>query len=81
MDTQLRDKLALDRTMLALERTILAYARTALAFVASGVSVLHFLPSDVALVGWTLIVAAFATSVFGTWRFVKVRRDLRGAGP
>lgn len=71
-----RDRLAVDRTHLANERTLLAYARTALASVITGLGVLKFFP-EVRAVAVALIVAGTATAVFGMWRFLKMRAQLR----
>ena len=77
----LRDRLALDRTVLANERTLLAYLRTALALLAGGVTLLHFVDTDWALVaGWISVPLAVVVGVAGVWRFVRVQRRLGRVG-
>lgn len=70
------DRLAVDRTHLANERTLLAYARTALASVITGLGVLKFFP-EVRAGAISPIVAGTAVAMFGTWRFVRMRAQLR----
>ena len=77
-ELELRDQLALDRTVLANERTLLAYVRTALGLVGAGVGVLQFVGGTAArLGGWTLVGAALVTLLIGIWRYSVVRRLLR----
>jgi putative membrane protein len=71
-----RDRLAVDRTHLANERTLLAYARTALASVITGLGMLKIFP-EVRGVAVALIIAGTLTVVFGSWRFLKMRAQLR----
>lgn len=78
-DTDLRDQLAADRTHLANERTLLAYVRTALALIAAGAGLLELLESFASDVAGVAFIAAGALLIpVGIWRFVRVRRDLRG---
>lgn len=78
-ETELRDQLAVDRTHLANERTLLAYVRTALALVVTGAGLLELLESFASDVGGVAFIAAGALLMpVGIWRFVRVRRDLRG---
>lgn len=78
-DAQLRDQLAIERTVLANERTLLAYLRTALAFAAAGAAILHFYPDSggLRLAALALVLGGLAFSLVGAWRFVTVRRRLR----
>lgn len=77
-DLDLRDQLALDRTVLANERTLLAYVRTALGLVGAGVGLLHFVSGPGgSLGGWLLIAASLVTLLTGIWRYLSVRRVLR----
>jgi putative membrane protein len=76
-DTQVRDRLALDRTMLANERTLLAYLRTGLAFAAAGASSVHFLDTLAAdVLGWALVAVSVVLTTLGLDRFRRVRRRL-----
>ena len=75
---ELRDQLALDRTVMANERTLLAYVRTALGLVGAGVALLEFVAPPVGtLAGWALVALAAATLLVGVWRYSAVRRLLR----
>jgi putative membrane protein len=75
---ELRDQLALDRTVLANERTLLAYVRTALGLVGAGAGLLQFGHGVSArLGGWALVVTAVATLAIGLRRYSMVRRLLR----
>lgn len=78
-DSQVRDQLALERTLLANERTLLAYLRSALAFAAAGAAILHFYAQQALLVtlAWGLIAAGAAIGIWGGYRFAQVRRRLR----
>lgn len=77
-ETEVRDQLALDRTLLANERTLLAYVRTALALAAAGAGLIQLVPSPSGrLWGWILLAAAALTLPVGVWRFAVVRRHLR----
>ena len=75
-DSQVRDQLALERTHLANERTLLAYLRSALAFAAAGAAILHFYPQ--VTIAWSLIGAGLVIGIWGSYRFVHVRKQLRG---
>lgn len=78
-ETEVRDRLALDRTHLANERTLLAYVRTALALVGAGAGLIHFVDTPGSMVtGWILIGTGAAGLLIGIWRFMVVRRDLVG---
>lgn len=77
-ETDLRDRLAVDRTLLANERTLLAYLRTSLALAAAGAGLLQFGHSASSAVGgWVLIGCAALVLPIGVRRFLQVRRDLR----
>ncbi|NHK32802.1 MAG: DUF202 domain-containing protein [Asgard group archaeon] len=75
----IRDYLAADRTALANERTFLAYIRTALAFVAGGIGLLKIFEDTLALViiGWLFIPIGLGILVFGTFRFIKIRKIIK----
>ena len=77
-DSQIRDRLAVERTRLANERTVLAYARTAVMLAASGFTVLKFAgesPGERWLGGALLIGAALVAAV-GCRRFQQVHRRI-----
>ena len=81
-ETELRDRLAVDRTELANERTLLAYVRTALALVGAGAALLHFFDTRAAgSWGWVFLAAGALTLPIGAWRFLTVRRHLRERRP
>jgi putative membrane protein len=76
-ETELRDQLAVDRTLLANERTLLAYVRTALALGAGGAGLLQFGAGRASgILAWALIAAGALVLPIGMRRFVQVRRDL-----
>ncbi len=81
-ETELRDRLAIDRTRLANERTLLAYVRTALALVAAGAGLLHFVDTTPAnMAGILFIALGTMTFPLGLWRFHQFRSALeRPAG-
>lgn len=79
-ELSLRDCLARDRTVLANERTLLAFIRTGLMLVATGVTVFKLIPDGGALVvgvSWLMGVVGGATLLYGTRRYLTVRRNLR----
>lgn len=74
-ETQVRDRLALDRTLLANERTLLSYARTALALAGGGAALVHFFyKGPIFWTGWILIILSGGLAVLGLVRFVRVQR-------
>ena len=77
-DTELRDKLAVERTRLANERTFLAYIRTALSLIAAGVVILQFLQErpHFSLIAWLLVLSGGIALLFGIVRFFRVRAQL-----
>ena len=74
----LRDHLALDRTRLANERTLLAYVRTAFMLAAAGATALKLFVETTAVVitAWIFIALGAFVVLFGTWRFVSMRRAI-----
>lgn len=65
--------------MLANERTLLAFIRTGLMLVATGVTVFKLLPDSGPMVNgvaWLLGGVGVATVVYGTRRYLTVRRNL-----
>lgn len=80
-ETELRDRLAVDRTRMANERTLLAYVRTALALVAAGAGLLHFVGTTTAnVVGAFFIALGAVTFPLGFWRFHRYRLELGQLG-
>lgn len=77
-DTDLRDKLAVERTRLANERTFLAYIRTALSLIAAGVVILQFFQErpHFPAIAWLLVLSGGFTLLFGIVRFFRVRAQL-----
>jgi len=73
----IRDHLAVDRTVLANERTLLAYVRTALGFVVLGLTFLHFFEeSGSRITAWTLLGVGGVVLLTGVIRFVRMKREL-----
>jgi putative membrane protein len=74
----LRDHLAIDRTRLANERTLLAYLRTALMLIVAGATVVKFVAESrrVVISGWLFIAFGVLVGLFGTWRFLTMRRAI-----
>ena len=79
-DASRRDGLALVRTDLANERTLLAYGRTSLMVAATGLTVVKFFPEipGIIRIGWGLAGVAIIIGLVGVWRFVSLRRRVRG---
>jgi putative membrane protein len=76
-ETDLRDRLALDRTRLANERTLLSYVRTALALGAGGAGLLKFVETPWSRSsGWALIIGSLLLLPVGLMRFLQVQREL-----
>jgi len=75
---ELRDRLALDRTVLANERTLLAYIRTALALLAGGGTLLRFFRGNrlIEAAGALLLAFGALAVVGGIVRFRSVTRRL-----
>jgi putative membrane protein len=74
----LRDHLALDRTRLANERTLLAYVRTAFMLIVAGATALKLFVETPAVVitAWLFIGLGVFVILFGTWRFIAMRRSI-----
>jgi putative membrane protein len=80
-DTKLRDAMAVERTHLANERTLLSYVRTALGLVAGGFGLTHLVTDQTGIqIGRTLMACGGAILLLGLWRFVSIRRRIRGEG-
>jgi inner membrane protein YidH len=78
-DSEIRDKLALERTRLANERTFLAYIRTGLSLLAASAVLFQFFSSLNAYVtvAWLLAGCGIVVLSIGLIRFNKVRRKLK----
>lgn len=76
--TDIRDKLALERTRLANERTFLAYIRTALSLIAGGAVLFQFFSSQPSYlaIAWLLLGLGGVVLVIGIVRFSRVRAQL-----
>ncbi|HEU4683544.1 MAG TPA: DUF202 domain-containing protein [Nitrospira sp.] len=76
-ETQLRDRLARQRTEMANERTLLAYIRTALGFFIVGVPAVWWLDQPhVQMLGAASLVAGVLCLVVGIRRFLTYRRTM-----
>lgn len=77
--SQLRDRLARERTQLAIERTFLAYIRTALAFVVVGIpALLLFEAVAIQLLGALSLFFGVVVVVFALFRYSQVKGNLHG---
>jgi putative membrane protein len=73
------DALAIERTRLANERTFLAYFRTAIVFLSSGFAIIKISAlRDIADIGYFLMVIAPILFFIGIFRFLYVRKKLKG---
>lgn len=86
-NSNLRDRLAIDRTELANERTLLAYVRTALTLFLVGMSFIHvpmFHPDPefgglaYGVTGWLFAGAGGVTAVIGYRRYRRFRSRASG---
>jgi len=77
-NSDMRNKLALERTRLANERTFLAYVRTGLSLLAGSAVLFQFFSSINAYkaVAWMLAGSGLVVLVIGLIRFNKVRNGL-----
>ena len=75
IQTDVRQSLALERTVMANERTLMSYLRTALAIAAAGLTIQHFSNSVwLVWVGYALIPAGLVMGISG-WLFYRRRRN------
>ena len=66
MQTDVRQSLALERTVMANERTLMSFLRTALATAAAGLTIQHFAnPVWLIWVGYALIPAGLLMGILG----------------
>lgn len=76
-ETQVRDRLARQRTELANERTLLAYIRTALGFVIVGVPAVWLMEQSLLhLLGWLSLGAGAGFLAVGIRRFLSAKAGL-----
>jgi len=74
----LREHLALVRSILSNERTFLAYQRTALTQLALAVTFIHFFDHPAfTIIGWLLVPAALLTIGLGVLRYRRIRALVR----
>lgn len=79
---EMRDYLALERTILSNERTLLSYSQHALTLAAAGTTTVLTLDAPILVVGGALlIVTGLGVGVLGVLRFRRVKRRLDGASP
>ena len=69
-NSEIRDQMALERTIFANERTFMAYLRTAIAIVGAGIIAAKF-ANDLYLkiAGFVLLPVGFALGVYGFYRY------------
>ena len=73
------DWLALERTKLANERTFLAYFRTFVVFLSSALAIFKIdILSDMIVLGYFLVIAAFTLIIIGIVRFFYVKKQVSG---
>ncbi|MEX5215176.1 MAG: DUF202 domain-containing protein [Nitrospiraceae bacterium] len=76
-NTEIRDRLARQRTELANERTLLAYVRTALGFVIVGVPAVWLMDQPVLqALGWLSLASGAGFLTVGIRRFRSIRTGL-----
>jgi putative membrane protein len=77
-NTDIRDRLAVERTRLANERTFLAYIRTALSLIAAAAVLFQFFSTDSSYiaVAWALAGCGILMLTVGVVRFFRVRAHL-----
>lgn len=79
---ELRDFLAIDRTILSNQNTFLAYVRTALTLFVAGLTFIRFFDQFVIVVaiGWIFVPLGVATFFVGAIRYNKIRVVLARIG-
>lgn len=77
-NTDIRDRLAVERTQLANERTFLAYIRTALSLIAGAAVLFQFFSTHESYlaVAWLLAGGGIVMLTVGVVRFFRVRAHL-----
>lgn len=78
---ELRDYLAIDRTILSNQNTFLAYVRTALTLFVGGLTFVRFFDQlIVEVIGWIFVPLGVATFIIGAIRYNKIRLVLARIG-
>ena len=78
---ELRDYLAIDRTILSNQNTFLAYVRTALTLFVGGLTFVRFFDQRlVEIIGWIFVPLGVATFIVGAVRYNKIRLVLARIG-
>jgi putative membrane protein len=78
-NTDIRDSLALTRTIMSNERTLLSYVRTGMTFLVAGAGIFQFVTEKsyiLMLVGWLLIVVGGMIFAWGVLHFLRLRNNL-----
>lgn len=78
-NTDIRDSLALTRTIMSNERTLLSYIRTGMTFLVAGAGIFQFVENKsymLMIVGWLLIVIGGLVFGWGILHFLKLRNNL-----
>jgi len=74
---ELRDDLAVKRTVLANQRTLLAFINTAMALLISGISLIKLFQADFTYkLGWTLSLLSLVLLVLGLLNYVKHQKTI-----
>ena len=77
-ELNLRDELAIDRTILANERTLLSYLRGAVSLIIAGATFIHFIEFGILrFIGMALIPMGLITGAFGVIRYRRMDRRIR----
>ena len=78
---ELRDYLAIDRTILSNQNTFLAYVRTALTLFVGGLTFIKFFDQPIiAYIGWVFVPLGLATFLIGAIRYNRIRLVLNRIG-
>lgn len=76
----LRDELAVQRTILANQRTLLTFFNAALALLISGVTLIKLVPGDfIYWLGWAFIVSSALMFSIGVKNFCSHKRTIEAA--
>jgi len=75
----LRDDLAMARTVMANQRTFLAYTRTGMTFIIAGAGALKFIEDGMTILvtGWGLILLGILFFVFGWRNYLNFQKNLQ----
>lgn len=76
-DLELRDYLAIDRTILANESTFMSYIRTALTFLVVGISFIKFIELQIIeVLGWIFIPLGLYMFIIGLRRYMRIKNQI-----